>query len=114
MNERADEKENLHEGREAAGEWMAAVSFVLFFISTTVFDAQIMAIRSLGAMTVFAFGLMFMQGYVLWYYFKRIRPASKSMLIAGAYCQLFVMAMVGTTVVALVGLYAIRILLPHG
>jgi hypothetical protein len=114
MNERADENENLREGRKTAREWMPAASLVLFLISTTVFDAQIMATRSPGLMTVFVFGLMLMQGYVLWYYFKRFRPASKRMLIAEAYCWLFVVAMVGTTVVALVGSYAIRLLLPHG
>lgn len=114
MNECTDEKESFRKGRDAACEWAPAASIVLFFISTTVFDAQIMTTRNPRLMVVFVFGLMLIQGYVLWYYFKRFRPASKRMLIAKAYRRIFVMAMVGTTVVALVSFYAIRLLLPHG
>jgi len=114
MNERTDEKGNLREGREAARGWMPAASLVLFLISTTVFDAQIMVARGPRLMIAFALGLIWMQGYALWYYFKRFRPASREILIAEAYCRLFTMAMVGTTVVALVGVYAIHFLAPHG
>ncbi|HTV57393.1 MAG TPA: hypothetical protein VMJ93_00815 [Verrucomicrobiae bacterium] len=115
MNDPHDENQNLGEGREVVRKWIPVASVVLFFISTTVFDVQIMLAGRPGLLMIaFVLGLMWMQGYVLWYYFKRFRPASKKMLIAEAYGTLFAMAMFGTTVMAFVGVYAIRLLLPHG
>jgi hypothetical protein len=114
VNEHDEKEQNASEGREIAHQWMSAASVVLFFISTTVFDAQILVAHGPKLMIAFVLGLIYMQGYALWYYFKRVRSAGKKMLIAEAYRQLFAMAMVGTSVIAIVGVYAIRLLLHHG
>jgi hypothetical protein len=103
-----------NQGREVAREWVPAATVVLFLISTTLFDTQIMLAPGPKLIIAFALGLVGMQGYVLWYYVKRFRPASKKIVVAEAYWRLFAIAMIGTTLVALVGAYAIRLLLHQG
>lgn len=92
-------------------EWIPAVSLILFFISTTIFDVQIIVSRGPKLLIAFVLGLICMQGYVLWYYFWRLRSATKIVRIPKSHFQLFTMAMIGTTVVAFVGVYAVSLLL---
>jgi RsiW-degrading membrane proteinase PrsW (M82 family) len=101
------------ETREARGEWLSAVSLVFFLTSTTVLEARIVKTQGLLSTAVPLPCLIFIQAYVVWYYFKRFRPRRKVFaiyrpVIAGSYSWLFVLAMVGTSVVALVGAYLLK------
>lgn len=92
------------------GEWLPAISLLLFLVSTTVIDTRLMLIHDLSLDAIFLPGLVFVQGYVLWFYFNKFRPARKMFAIecpesARSYSWLFVMAMVGTSIVALIGFY---------
>lgn len=100
------------DAREARGEWLSAFSLVVFFISTTVLDARIMTTQIPLFRAIFLPGLIFCQGYVIWYYFNKFRPMRKlftnySHEIVNSYSSLFVMAMASTSVVALVGFYVL-------
>jgi len=62
----------------------------------------------LGA--IFLPGLFFLQGYVVWYYFKRFQPTREMFAIhdpeiVGPYLWLFALAMVSASIVALIGFY---------
>ncbi len=99
--------------REARGEWLTALSLVIFVISTTVFDTRIMAANVLLLNAIFLPVLMFVQGYIIWYYFNRFRPSKKGFSacepeIVGSYLWLFVLAMVGTSLMAIIGFYLLR------
>jgi hypothetical protein len=104
--------ESLVSTQSSKGEWLPAISLLLFLASTTVIDTRLMLIRDLSLDAFFLPGLVFIQGYVLWFYFNKFRPAKKMFAIecpgsAHSYSWLFVMAMVGTSVVALIGLYVL-------
>lgn len=101
------------ETREARGEWLSAVSLAFFLISTTVFEVRIIRTQSLLPSAVSLPCLVLIQAYVVWYYFRRFRPGRKMFTIyrpvlAGSYSGLFVLAMVGASVVALVGVYLLK------
>jgi hypothetical protein len=98
---------------EARGEWLSVVSLVFFVIATTVFDVRFIVTQYFVQSAIFVPGLISIQGYILWYYFNRFRPNRKMFTIYGpeiadSYSWLFVLAMVGTSVVALIGVYLIR------
>ena len=113
MNSQLDTNRVAPETREARGEWLSAFSLVLFFISITVFDARIMMDQNLLPGVIFLPFLIFLQGYAVWYYFYRFRPTRKMFRVHGpkivsSYLWLFVLAMVGTSVVVLIGCYLFR------
>jgi hypothetical protein len=98
---------------EKRGGWLPAVTLALFAISTTAFDVRIMVRQDFLRQILFLPCLIFIQSYIIWYYFYRFRPNRKTFAICGSemvrsYSQLFVIAMIGTSVVALVGLYLFR------
>jgi hypothetical protein len=112
MNPHIGRNEVVPEARVAWDEWLPVVSLVLFFISTTVFDARIMATQEPLVFTIFIPIFLLVQGYIVWYYFNKFRPARKmftiyGLKIVGAYSWLFVVAMVGSSIVVLIGFYLI-------
>jgi uncharacterized membrane protein len=108
---------SLHEAGEIIpekrGGWLSAVTLALFAISTTAFDVRIMVRQDVLRQMLFLPCLIFIQSYIIWYYFYRFRPIRKTLAICDSemvrsYSRLFVLATVGTSVVALVGLYLFR------
>jgi len=98
--------------QSSKGEWLPAISLLLFFVSTTVINTRLMLIHDLSLDAFFLPVLVFIQGYVLWFYFNKFRPARKIFAMecpesARSYSWLFVMAMLGTSVLALVGFYVL-------
>ncbi|MDR3414044.1 MAG: hypothetical protein P4L87_24300 [Formivibrio sp.] len=113
MNSQIGKNGIARETHDAVREWLSETSLILFVISTTVFDVRIMAIGSLSLSAVLLPLLIFVQGYIIWYYFNRFRPARKKFAIsvpeiARSYVRLFAVAMIGTSVVALVGILLLR------
>lgn len=114
MNVQLGTSENVPEKREKRSERLPAVSLVFFFITTTVFDVRIVLMTGSGLLDAILLpGLIFIQGYVVWYYFNRFRPARGELSIYGpeivaSYSWLFVLATIGTSVVALIGFYLLR------
>lgn len=112
MSSRIDKNRIIHQAHGVWRDWLSAVSLVLFFISTTVFDTRMMLTQDSLSIAIFLPCLIFFQGYILWYYFNRFRPARKMFAtydprVLVSYSWLFVVATVGSSVVALIGVYVI-------
>jgi hypothetical protein len=110
MNSQTDKNRICTEIHDACGEWLSALSLLLYFVSTTVFDVRIIMSQRLSLIAIFLPALIFCQGYVVWYYFNKFRPMRKVFAmydtrIVGVYSWLFVIAMVGTSLMALIGFF---------
>jgi hypothetical protein len=105
-------KTGLPSSRRLEGKWLALVSLFFFAVSTTLVDIRLALILDRVDGALILPSLVFVQGYVLWFYVYKFRPASKrfsaeSPESAQSYLWAFVVAMVGTSIAAVVGYFAL-------
>lgn len=87
-------------------------ALTLFILATTFFDLFLMAARPQPWAAVFLAAMVFIQGYMIWFYATRLRPGGQAAAAAlpGAdriHRALFLTAMVASSIVSLVAAYAI-------
>lgn len=108
------------ETNTSSREWLTAFSLCIFLISTTAFDLEIMARRVQWPFMIFLLVDIFLQGYIVWYYFYRFRVTTKilgtqSPDANGTFSWLFVIAAISVSLVALVSVFGIRgVAIPPG
>lgn len=96
-------------------QWLPPISLFLFLVSTVAVGVRLTLLRDLSLDALFLPGLVFIQGYVIWFYFTKFQQGRRTLLLecpenAHTYSWLFVIAMVGTSIVAMVGFYVFECL----